>query len=233
MNISHNGIPCLIVGIISSISHKTGCDLDMTKPNGDCDVSPLLINLKEDIKFINARIQNVLENFDDQSHCLLGDFQSIQETFMDIQYRAATFYLDCYLSPFTNKYSDLANCVRNLSMRRHGALIAVERKDPLDPFVHNGSPIMAEVSPVLLESIFYPGNPLHDGAVLIRSDKIISAKNVLPLSSTAKMETKLGTRHRAAVGLSERTDAIVLVVSEETGKVSFSNKGRLYPVMMP
>ena len=86
------------------------------------------------------------------------------------------------------------------------------------------------MSPSLLESIFYPGNPLHDGAVLVRENQIVSAANVLPLTKTVISGKKLGTRHRAAIGLSEQSDALVLVVSEETGKISFAFGGKLYPV---
>ena len=82
----------------------------------------------------------------------------------------------------------------------------------------------------LLESIFYPGNPLHDGAVLIKGDKIYSAANVLPLSNVVLGGKKLGTRHRAALGLSEKSDALVLVVSEESGIISFAIDGSLFSI---
>ena len=82
----------------------------------------------------------------------------------------------------------------------------------------------------MLKTIFFPGNPLHDGAVLIRGNQIVSAANVLPLTTKVISERKLGTRHRAALGLTELSDALVLVVSEETGKVSFAINGNLYPI---
>jgi diadenylate cyclase len=202
----------------------------MANPVGDCDFSPMLITMKKDLKHISMQIEQILRSFDQENQCFLGELQSISGTLADVQSRAATFYLNCYLTPFTNKYLDLSYCVRNLSERHHGALIVVERTDPLDPLIQNGTPIRAEINSALLESIFYPGNPLHDGAVLIRSDRIISAKNILPLSSSTELTAKLGTRHRAAVGLSERSDAIVLVVSEETGMASFAIQGQLYPL---
>ena len=82
----------------------------------------------------------------------------------------------------------------------------------------------------MLESIFYPGNPLHDGAVLVKQNIIKSAANVLPLTNLFVGDQKLGSRHRAAIGLSEKSDAMVIVISEETGKVSFALKGELYPI---
>jgi DNA integrity scanning protein DisA with diadenylate cyclase activity len=108
--------------------------------------------------------------------------------------------LNCYLSPFTDKYIDVSTCIRHLSMRRHGALIAVERNDPIEPLVQSGIPIGAAVSHSLLESIFYPGNPLHDGAVLIRNNQILSAKNILPLESALQVGMNIGTCHRVVIG---------------------------------
>lgn len=82
----------------------------------------------------------------------------------------------------------------------------------------------------MLEAIFYPGNPLHDGAAIVHGNHIVSAANVLPLTNKVIIGKKLGTRHRAALGLSEQSDALVLVVSEETGRVSFALDGKLYPI---
>jgi diadenylate cyclase len=198
--------------------------------NSQCDFSPVKQQLKADMELVSSRIAQSLATLDNNDCCILGELESIKEKFLQIEARAATFYLNCYLSPFTDKYNDLSLCIQHLSERRHGALIAVEREDPLDLMVHSGTPIGAEVSHSLMESIFYPGSPLHDGAVLVRSNLIASAQNILPLSKIAQISRKLGTRHRAAIGLTEQSDAIVLVVSEETGKASFAVGGILYPV---
>lgn len=184
------------------------------------------------MKNISERIQRSLDSMDRDDYCLLGEFEQIKASFATIESRAATFYLNCYLSPFTDKYVDISNSIQNLSERRHGALIAVERNDPVDPLIQPGIPIGAFVSPTLLESLFYPGSPLHDGAVLIRTNQIISAKNILPLANSMQTDRKLGTRHRAAIGLTERSDAIVLIVSEETGQASFAANGKIYPVIL-
>ncbi|RXZ80214.1 hypothetical protein EBB07_19865 [Paenibacillaceae bacterium] len=199
----------------------------------NCDFSPMKELIKDDLHHLIAKLGQLILSLNDEEACLLGEFEKIKKNFLSIESSAATFYLNCYLSPFLDRYSDLSLTIQTLSDRRHGALIAVERSDPLDPFLQPGIPVGAPVSHSLLESIFYPGSPLHDGAVLIRSNQIVSAKNILPLTAAQGNDRITGTRHRAAVGLTEISDAIVLVVSEETGKASFANNGQLYPVITP
>jgi DNA integrity scanning protein DisA with diadenylate cyclase activity len=199
----------------------------------NCDFSPMKKIIKEDIEQMIANLDELIHTLDDEGDCLLGDFEKIKKNFMHIESSAATFYLNCYLSPYIERYMDLSLTIQSLSDRRHGALIAVERCDPLDGLLQPGIPIGAPITHSLLESIFYPGSPLHDGAVLIKSNQIVSAKNILPLTDIQGNDRITGTRHRAAVGLTERSDAIVLVVSEETGKASFASKGQLYPVITP
>jgi diadenylate cyclase len=196
----------------------------------NCDFSPMKQQLTEGIQHITHELQHSLAVLGDENYCLLGNFEKIKEQFIQMESLAASFYLNCYLSSFTDKYIELSTCVQNLSTRRHGALIVVERQDSLDDIIQKGTYIGATLSPALLESIFYPGNPLHDGAVLVRENLIMSAANVLPLTKTVITGKKLGTRHRAALGLSEQSDALVLVVSEETGKISFAFNGKLYPI---
>ncbi|SHE12392.1 membrane protein [Chlamydia abortus] len=206
---------------------------EVKTPKADCDFSPLKEQLKLDLQQMKEDIEASLEVFNNEDRCVLGQIETFKERLIQLESRAATFYLNCYLAPFTDKYVDLSISIRHLSERRHGALIAVERSEPLEWLVQPGTPIGAAITYPLLESIFYPGNPLHDGAVLVRANQIISAANVLPLTNTMFGQRKLGTRHRAAIGLSEKSDAIVLVVSEETGRSSFAYKGQLYPVINP
>ena len=198
--------------------------------NLNCDFSPMKLALEEDIRQIIIALQNNLEAIGDEKNCLLSSFEEIKEDFLNIEMKAATFYLHCYLSPFTDKYSELSVCVQNLSKRRHGGLIVIQGEDSLESLIRPGISIGAELTNTLLESIFYPGSPLHDGAVMINLNQIVSAANVLPLSDRYTGEKKLGTRHRAALGLTEKSDALVLVVSEETGKVSFALNGKLHPI---
>lgn len=193
----------------------------------NCDFSPLKLELKDRLQGLIGKMAKTSEGLDQETHCLLHDFEEITDELHLIQSLAAAFYLKCYLSSYTSKYTEISLSVRHLADRRHGALIAVERKHPLDAFITPGIPVDAALTPHLLESIFVPGSPLHDGAVLIRGDKIVSASNVLPLSQLVT-DQKLGTRHRAAIGLSEITDALVIVVSEETGRSSFCIGGKIY-----
>ncbi len=114
-----------------------------------------------------------------------------------------------------------------LSNRRMGALIAIERETSLKEFTEMGTPLDAKVTHELLLSIFHPTSPIHDGAVIIKGNRVIAAGCFLPLSLSSDVSKRLGTRHRAAVGLSEETDAVVIIVSEETGNISIAIEGRL------
>ncbi len=123
--------------------------------------------------------------------------------------------------------NEIANCMINLSRRRVGALIVIEQKIGLKDVVETGTTLDSEISSALLENIFEPNTPLHDGAVLIRGNRVMAAGCILSLSEGKGISHELGTRHRAALGISETTDAISLIVSEETGIISFAREGRL------
>lgn len=115
-----------------------------------------------------------------------------------------------------------------MSRERIGALIVFEREVGLGEIIDTGIDIDGKVSRELLNNIFIPNTPLHDGAVVIRNNRIMAAACLLPLTQQRTLSTELGTRHRAAIGLSEQADAIVLVVSEETGKISYTYGGHIY-----
>ena len=123
---------------------------------------------------------------------------------------------------------EVVRAAESLAQRRHGALIVMERNVGLRNFVDTGTRLDARVSAELLVTVFSPGSPLHDGAVIIREDTLIAASCILPLSSNPLSATSLGTRHRAALGLSDETDAAVIVVSEQTGAISVAYRGVLY-----
>lgn len=122
---------------------------------------------------------------------------------------------------------ELLDGVDQLSRSKTGALIAIEGQVDLEEYARTGSRMRAQVSADLLATIFTPLSPLHDGAVIISGDQIRAAGAILPLTQTPLSDRSLGTRHRAALGLSEETDAVVIVVSEETARVSVAYGGRL------
>ena len=123
--------------------------------------------------------------------------------------------------------SEIVQCLLSLSRRRVGALIVFEQKTGLQDVIENGIGMDAQISAGLLENIFEPNTPLHDGAVVIRDRRIMSAASFLSLTDASGISHDLGTRHRAALGVSETTDALVLIVSEETGIISMARGGKL------
>ncbi len=123
--------------------------------------------------------------------------------------------------------NELALAVQSLASKRVGALIAIERRDSLAAWAETGIPLEARFSYDLLLNIFVKGTPLHDGAVIIRGNRLVAASCFLPLTTRHELWGELGTRHRAAIGLSEETDAVVVVVSEETGTISLAVEQQL------
>ncbi len=118
-----------------------------------------------------------------------------------------------------------------LAQKKHGALIIFQRLDHLDQYIQSGVPLQAKVTPELLLQVFYPNTPLHDGAVIIDGETIVAAACVLPLSSSGVLtdspDRQMGLRHRAALGISEVTDAVAVVVSEETGSIAVVDHGKM------
>ncbi len=123
---------------------------------------------------------------------------------------------------------EVATAAAKLSKAKIGALIAIEREDSLKEYVASGTVTDAEVRAELLRTIFYVGTPLHDGAVIIQKGRLAAAGCFLPLTDNPAVPKSLGTRHRAGIGLSEAEDAMVVIVSEETGTISFAEGGRLH-----
>ena len=122
---------------------------------------------------------------------------------------------------------EVVRSVETLARTRHGALIVLERNVGLRNFVETGTRIDAKVSAELLVTLFSPGSPLHDGAVILREESVLAASCILPLSANPRSALALGTRHRAALGLSEESDAAIIVVSEESGAISVAYRGVL------
>ncbi len=122
---------------------------------------------------------------------------------------------------------EIVEAALRLSKQKHGCIIAIERETKLKPYIESGAEIDGKISREMLISIFTPPTPLHDGGVVTRGDRIIAAACLFPLSENPNFSKSMGTRHRAAIGLSEQTDAVIIVVSEETGDISLAHDGRL------
>ena len=146
--------------------------------------------------------------------------------------RASQFLTTSYRNPAEmDVIAAISHAAARLSERRHGALIILQRLDSLEEYVQTGVSLGADVTPELLLQIFYPNTPLHDGAVIIVHSEVIAAACVMPLSASGILnrtpERQMGLRHRAALGTSEASDAIAVVVSEESGAISIAHAGRM------
>ncbi|MGD9763167.1 MAG: diadenylate cyclase CdaA [Candidatus Binatia bacterium] len=122
---------------------------------------------------------------------------------------------------------EIARGVLTLASRRVGALVVLERETGLNEYLESGTPLDAEISKELIQSVFVPGSPIHDGALVVRKGRIAAAGCFLPLTANPRVSKQLGSRHRAAIGLTEESDAVVIVVSEEDGGISLVLDGRM------
>jgi diadenylate cyclase len=129
----------------------------------------------------------------------------------------------------THIIEEIVKGIMSIAERGHGALIVIEKDILVDYHIELGTELESKISAEVIQSIFHPQAPMHDGALLIRGDKIISAGCFLPLSKNPALDKNLGTRHRAAIGLTEETDALVIVVSEETRSISVVSSGHMTP----
>lgn len=126
---------------------------------------------------------------------------------------------------------ELTSAAYKMSRQKIGCLIAIEKETKLKTYIESGVEIKSQISSELLQSIFSPQSPLHDGGVIIRLDRIIAASCLFPLSDNPNFNKIIGTRHRAALGITEQTDAIVIMVSEESGEISVASDGRFIPIV--
>ena len=124
--------------------------------------------------------------------------------------------------------SEIVQAVQDMARRKCGALIVLEKRIGLQNFIDDAIKLDVKLHAMMLESIFFPNSPLHDGAVIIRDDRIVAARVILPLTRAENISRRLGTRHRAALGISEDTDAVTIIVSEETGAVSVAYRSALH-----
>lgn len=147
--------------------------------------------------------------------------------------RGSLFSIRKEANPVEEAIDEVTEAVKYMGRRKIGALISIEREAPLNEYIKTGTELGARISTEIIINAFIPNTPLHDGAMIIKDLTIASAASYLPLSESAAIPKKYGTRHRAAIGLSEETDAITIVVSEETGSISIADRSNLMADLSP
>ena len=207
----------------------------MDSPN-DEDILSEEEAIKEQLEELKSRVTQLHEGIPCLKQCshlssLLQKMYEIREGLNQFEQGLLQTHLKCCISPNIKLPGEVVLALSNLSEKRHGAIIVMEHEDNLDEYLQGGVIIEAPVSAPILENIFYPGSPLHDGAVIIRDSNIRKANVLLPLARhTSELEALgLGSRHRAALGLSQVSDALIIVISEEKGWISMALRGQLYP----
>ena len=207
----------------------------MDRPN-DEDILSEEEAIKEQLEELKSRVTQLHEGIPCLKQCshlssLLQKMYEIREGLNQFEQGLLQTHLKCCISPNIKLPGEVVLALSKLSEKRHGAIIVMEHEDNLDEYLQGGAIIEAPVSAPILENIFYPGSPLHDGAVIIRDSNIRKANVLLPLAPhTSELEALgLGSRHRAALGLSQVSDALIIVISEEKGWISMALRGQLYP----
>lgn len=187
----------------------------------------------EDLKSRALNLYQVLSSVAQCSYLgeILQKLYEIREELNQVEQGLLLHHLKCCIAPKVHIPAEVILAVSNLVAKRHGAIIIMERDQDVEAYLQGGVSLNAFISAAILENIFYPGSPLHDGAVLIRDHQIIKANCVLPLAPDDRELKKLnlGTRHRAALGLSRVSDALIIVASEERGWISVALNGQFYP----
>jgi uncharacterized protein (TIGR00159 family) len=192
--------------------------------------------IKEQLEELKSRVTRLHNDIPCLKQCsrlgdLLQKMYEIRAGLNQLEQGLLQTHLKCCISPNMKVPGEVILSLSKLSKKRHGAIIVMEHEDNLDEHLQGGVIIDAAVSAPILENIFYPGSPLHDGAVIIRDSKIRKVSVLLPLAPhTSELEALgLGSRHRAALGLSQVSDALIIVISEEKGWISMALRGQLYP----
>jgi len=192
--------------------------------------------INEQLEELNPRVTQLHKDIPCMKQCshlssLLQKMYEIREGLNLLEQGLLQTHLKCCISPNIKVPGEVIIALSKLSAKRHGAIIVVEHEESLDEYLQGGVIIDGAVSGPILENIFYPGSPLHDGAVIIRDSNIRKASVFLPLAPhTSELDALgLGSRHRAALGLSQVSDALIIVVSEEKGWISMALRGQLYP----
>lgn len=200
--------------------------------------TPTYEEIRRSIKSKLTQTSGLIKEFEEllerRANCeeVFQHFTKMKDVLLETESLLVYYHLEECLVPKLPFLNEIIDALNRLARDRHGALIVIQREDDLEPYItlsEAGTILDAKISVALLQSIFQPGNPLHDGAAIIRGDRIVGAGCILPLSKKmiSSEGKQLGTRHRAALGISEVTDAIVLVLSEEMNRISLAVGGKL------
>ena len=194
---------------------------------------PLIMEQLEALKVKVMQIEAKIPCLEEPSllSSLLQKMYEIREGLNQLEKALLQNHLKCCISPTIRVPGAVILALSKLSEKRHGAIIVMAHEDNLEDLIQGGIAIDAPITAPLLENLFYPGSPLHDGAVIIRNGRIEKAGVLLPLAPHSPEMDRLGlaSRHRAAMGISRASDALVIVVSEEKGWISMVLKDQLYP----
>lgn len=189
---------------------------------------PLYLDITKKLSVIEEILNLTIIKLEQDDIEILNDFEEISKSLGDLETIISTYLLNCLLSEYTDSSKQVSNSIHKLSSKKQGALIVIEKDDPVLPYISDGTPINAQISSALLESIFQEESTLKNGAVLIKSNLIVSAANKLPLTEQIFWDRMFDYREISAIGLSERCDALILLIYEN-GTTSFSLDGNIYP----
>lgn len=190
---------------------------------------PLLRNdLTDKLTQMAALLEQDIATLEHNDIQILNDIDTIAKGLSELESISSTYFLNCLLSEYTDHSKEISRSIHKMSLNGQEALIVLEKNDPVSPLVKDGTPMNAKISSQLLESIFHPESQLSHGAVLIKSDMVVSASNVLPISSQIFWDRFYNVRELSALGLSEQCDALILLISKDKSTL-FCLHGNLFP----
>ncbi|GIP37040.1 hypothetical protein J31TS4_03200 [Paenibacillus sp. J31TS4] len=186
------------------------------------------LDMTEKLSEISKTLELDISTIEQNNISILNDIDDISKELSELESTAAMYFINCLLTEYSKESAEISQAIHKLSRLRHGALIVIEKNEPVSPWITGGIPINARVTSQLLESIFNPKSQLYDGAVVVKQNLIVSAANQLPFTEQIFWDRMFDPREMSAVGLSERCNALILLVSEN-GSTSFCINGSLYP----
>ncbi|MWV42345.1 hypothetical protein GRF59_01765 [Paenibacillus sp. HJL G12] len=190
---------------------------------------PLLRNdLTDKLAHISTILEQDIATLEQNEIQILNDIEEISKGLSELESITSTYFLNCLLAEYSDHSKEISRSIHKMSLKGQQALIVIEKNDPVAPLIKDGTPINAKISSQLIESIFHPESPLSQGAILIQSDMVVSASNVLPVSSQIFWDRFFDIRELSALGLSELCDALILLISKDKSTL-FCLNGTMFP----